>query len=57
MKHLNWACPELDLVVLAFGGLQVWWIGSIFRKWDLARPVSEEQFRRSLERIWAKGSQ
>lgn len=28
---LNSGCLQLGLVALAFGGLQVWWIGSILR--------------------------
>jgi hypothetical protein len=57
MEHLNWGYLQLGLVALAFGGLQVWWIGSIFRKRDPARPLSEGEFRKSLERIWAKSAQ
>ena len=57
MEHLNWGYLQLSLVALAFGGLQVWWIGSIFRKRDPARPLSEGEFRKSLERIWAKSAQ
>ena len=56
MDHLNWGYLQLGLVALVFGGLQVWWIGSTIRKRDLARPLSEGKFRKSLERIWAKGS-
>ena len=41
---------------MVFGGLQIWWIGSSLRKRDLALPLSEGQFRRILERIWAKKS-
>jgi hypothetical protein len=55
MEHLNWGYLQLGLVALAFGGLQVWWIISTILKRDLARPLSEREFRRSLERIWAKG--
>ena len=55
MEHLNWGYLQLGLVALVFGGLQVWWIGSTIRKRDLARPLSEREFRKSLERIWAKG--
>ena len=55
MEHLNWAYLQLGLVALAFGGLQVWWISSTLRKRDLARPMGEGAFRKSLERIWAKG--
>jgi len=57
MGDLNWGYVQLGLVALAFGGLQVWWIGSTLRKRDLARPMSEGAFRKSLERIWAKGKQ
>ena len=57
MEPLNWAYIQLGLVALAFGGLQVWWIGSVFRRRDLARPLSEGEFRKTLERIWAKGRQ
>lgn len=53
---LNWGYLQLGLVALVFGGLQVWWIGSVFRRRDLARPLSEGEFRKSLERIWAKRS-
>jgi hypothetical protein len=56
MEHLNWGCVQLGLVALVFGGLQVWWIGSTIRKRDLARPMSEREFRKSLERIWTKRS-
>jgi hypothetical protein len=28
MEHLNWGYIQLGLVALAFGGFQVWWIGS-----------------------------
>jgi hypothetical protein len=38
----------------AFGGLQIWWIGSTLRRQRLPRPLSEGEFRRSLERIWQK---
>jgi len=56
MDHLNWGYLQLGLVTLVFGGLQVWWISNTMRKRDLARPLNEGEFRRSLERIWAKGS-
>lgn len=52
MGPLNGGYLELGLVALAFGGLQLWWIGSTLRKRDLARPMSDGQFRKSLERIW-----
>ncbi len=54
MDHLNSGYLQLGLFALVFGGLQIWWISSTLRKRDLARPMSEGEFRRSLERIWAK---
>ncbi len=54
MQQPNSATLQLGLVALAFGGLQVWWISSTIRKRNLARPMSENQFRQSLERIWTK---
>ena len=54
MKNLNWGYIQLGLVVLVFGGLQVWWISSTLRKRELAKPLSEAAFRKTLERIWAK---
>ena len=54
MDHLNWGYLQLGLVALVFGGLQIWWIGSVFLRRDLARPLSEGEFRKSLERIWKK---
>jgi hypothetical protein len=54
MDYLKLGYLQLGLFALAFGGLQIWWISTIFRKRDLARPMSEGEFRRSLERIWAK---
>jgi hypothetical protein len=55
MDNLNWGFVQLGLVALAFGGLQIWWIGSTLRKRERARPLSEGAFRKSLERIWLKG--
>jgi len=56
MDHLKWGYLQLGLVALVFGGLQIWWIGSTIRKRELARPLNEGEFRKSLERIWAKES-
>lgn len=53
MEHLNWGYLQLGLVALVFCSLQVWWIGRVFRRRDLARPLNEEKFRWTLERIWA----
>ena len=54
MEHLHWGYIQLGLVALVFGGLQVWWIGSVFLRRDVARPQSGGVFRKSLERIWKK---
>jgi len=54
IECLNSGYLQLGLVALAFGGLQVWWIGSVFRKRELARPLSEGEFRKALEKIWKK---
>ncbi|MCP9815369.1 hypothetical protein KBY76_01640 [Synechococcus sp. GreenBA-s] len=50
---LNWGYVQLGLFALVFGGLQLWWIGSTLRGRRLARPMTEQEFRRSLERIWS----
>jgi hypothetical protein len=57
MEHLNWATIQLGLVALAFGGLQVWWIGSTLKKQWAPRPLGEGEFRKTLERIWNKEQQ
>ena len=53
MEQLNWGYVQLGLFALVFGGLQIWWIGSTLRGRRLARPMTEQEFRRSLERIWS----
>jgi hypothetical protein len=53
IENLNWGYIQLGLVALAFGGLQVWWISSVFWKRELAKPMSESAFRKTLERIWS----
>ena len=57
MEQLNWGYIQLGLVALAFGGLQIWWISRIFSRRDLAKPLTEKDFRRSLEQILAKDQQ
>ena len=54
MEQLKWGYIQLGLVALVFGSLQVWWIGSVFWRRDLARAQSGGEFRKSLERIWKK---
>ena len=56
MDHLNWGYLQLGLFATAFGGLQVWWIGSVFKKQRTPRPMGEGEFRKTLERIWTKRS-
>jgi hypothetical protein len=56
MDHLNWGIIQLGLVALAFGGLQIWWISSVFRRRNLARPLNEGEFKQTLERIWRRKS-
>jgi hypothetical protein len=54
MEQLNSGYVQLGLFALVFGGLQVWWISSTLRGRRLARPMNEQEFKRSLERIWAR---
>ncbi len=54
IEQLNWGYVQLGLFALAFGGLQIWWIGGTLRRQRLPRPLSEGEFRRRLERIWQK---
>ena len=54
MENLNWGYVQLALVALAFGGLQIWWISRIFSRRNLAKPMTERAFRKSLEKIWTK---
>lgn len=52
LDHLNAGTLELGLFALAFGGLQIWWIGSTIKRRKRAQPLSEHEFRGALERIW-----
>ena len=54
MEQLNGGWIQLGLLALAFGGLQIWWISSLLRRRELARPMNEQEFRQSLERIWSR---
>jgi hypothetical protein len=54
VETLNWGNLQLGLVALAFGGLQLCWISSPFRKRELVRPLGEGEFRKALEEIWSK---
>ncbi len=57
MEHLNAGYLQLGLFALAFGGLQIWWISSTLRGRRRARPMNQQEFKRSLERIWAREEQ
>lgn len=57
----NLDAPTISLLVfgVAFAALQVWWIGALFvrnRRHQGERPLSSEQFRRDLERIFRQES-
>ena len=52
MDHLNWGYIQLGLVALAFGGLLVWWISSVFWRRDLAKPQSGGEYPTT---IWLRG--
>ena len=57
MDPLIWGYLQLGLVAVVFAFLQVWWISRVFRRRDLAKPLAEKDFRKSLEQIWAKDGQ
>lgn len=56
MEHLNRGYLQLGLFALVCGGLHVWAISSPLRLRDLAQPMSEDEFCKTLARIWAKGA-
>ena len=57
VDSLNWGYVQRGLFALAFGGLQIWWISSALRGRRRARPMNQQEFKRSLERIWAREEQ
>jgi len=57
MDPLIWGYLQLGLVAVVFAFLQVWWISRVFRRRDLAKPLAEKDFRKSLEQSWAKDGQ
>ena len=56
MENLNWGSIQLGLVALACGGLQIWWISRIVGRRNRAKLMTEKEFRKTLEKIWAKRS-
>ena len=58
---MEWNSATLGLVVTdsLFAGVQLWWIGSLVRRNQRRRgaePLSQQDFRQELERIFRKGS-
>jgi hypothetical protein len=54
IDQLNWKYLQPAPVAHAFSGSQAWWISNRIRKWDLARPLREGEFRKALARSWPK---
>ena len=55
MDQISGGYWQLALLTVVFGALQLWWIGSTLRRnrqRDLARPMSQREFKRSLERMF-----
>ena len=50
----GWA--ELAALAFAFVALQIWWLTAISRRRRLAKPLTEQEFRQVLERIWMQRS-
>ena len=50
----GWA--ELAVLAFAFVALQIWWLTAISRRRRLAQPLTEQEFRQVLERIWMQRS-
>ncbi|WP_415398605.1 hypothetical protein [Synechococcus sp. W4D4] len=56
MPALQSGWVELAVLALVFVALQIWWLSAITRRRRLARPLTEQEFRQVLERIWLKRS-
>ena len=54
MGHLHWSYLEVGLLVVFYWGLMIWWIRRSKRKQELAKPLTEKEFYKFLERIWAR---
>ena len=54
MEHLHWSYLEVGLLVVFYWGLMIWWIRRSKRKQDLAKPLTEKEFAKCLDRIWAR---
>ena len=55
MDQISGGYWQLAMLAVVFGALQLWWIGSTLRRnrqRDLARPMSQREFKRSLERMF-----
>ena len=58
---MEWNSATAGLVVTGtlFAGLQLWWIGSLIlrnRRRRGAEPLTQQDFRQELERIFRKNS-
>jgi len=56
MPALQSGWVELAVLALVFVALQIWWLSAITRRRRLAQPLTEQEFRQVLERIWLKRS-
>jgi len=56
MPALQSGWVELAVLALVFVALQIWWLTAISRRRRLAQPLTEQEFRQVLERIWLKRS-
>ncbi|UPM50187.1 hypothetical protein MY494_12925 [Synechococcus sp. A10-1-5-1] len=56
MPALQSGWVELAVLALVFVALQIWWLSAIARRRRLAQPLTEQEFRQVLERIWLKRS-
>ena len=50
MEHLHWSYLEVGLLVVFYWGLMIWWIRRSKRKQELAKPLTEKEFYKFLER-------
>ena len=56
MDNPLWMMLPLAVFAVA-AGIKFWRLTSLFRRHLLGTPTDTEQFRRTLERIWAKDQQ
>jgi len=54
MEHLHWSYREVGLLVVVYWSLMMWWIRGSKRKQDLAKPLTEKEFAKYWDLIWAR---